>query len=32
MAQGTTTFPTALDVARTNPSNMDSSEAAILAM
>lgn len=32
MAQGTTTFPTALDAARSNPSNMDSSEAAILAM
>jgi len=32
MAQGTTSFPTALDAARTNPSNMDSSEAAILAM
>lgn len=32
MAQGTTTFPTALDSARENPSNMDSSEAAILAM
>lgn len=32
MAQGTTSFPTALDSARENPSNMDSSEAAILAM
>lgn len=32
MAQGTTNFPTSLDTARTNPSNMDSSEAAILAM
>lgn len=32
MAQGTTSFPTALDTARENPSNMDSSEAAILAM
>ena len=32
MAQGTTTFPTALDAARTNPSNMDTSEAALLAM
>jgi hypothetical protein len=32
MAQGTTTFPTAIDAARSNPSNMDSSEAAILAM
>ena len=32
MAQGTTTFPTALDSARSNPSNMDTSEAAILAM
>jgi hypothetical protein len=32
MAQGTTAFPTALDTARENPSNMDSSEAAILAM
>lgn len=32
MAQGTTTFPTSLDAARENPSNMDSSEAAILAM
>lgn len=32
MAQGTTTFPTAIDAARENPSNMDTSEAAILAM
>lgn len=32
MTQGTTNFPTALDTARVNPSNMDSSEAAILAM
>ena len=32
MAQGTTAFPTALDTARSNPSNMDTSEAAILAM
>lgn len=32
MAQGTTTYPTALDAARTNPSNVDSSEAALLAM
>lgn len=32
MAQGSTTFPTTLDSARTNPSNMDSSEAALLAM
>lgn len=32
MAQGTTTFPTAIDAARTNPSNMDTSEAAIIAM
>lgn len=32
MAQGTTTFPTTLDSARTNPSNMDTSEAALLAM
>lgn len=32
MAQGTTTYPTAIDAARTNPSNMDSSEAAIIAM
>ena len=32
MAQGTTSFPTALYTARENPSNMDSSEAAILAM
>ena len=32
MAQGTTTFPTALDSARENPSNMDSSEAAMLAV
>src|SRR5688572_12784541 len=32
MAQGTTTFPTALDTARSNPSNMDSSEAAMLAV
>lgn len=32
MAQGTTTFPTAIDTARSNPSNMDSSEAAIIAM
>ncbi len=32
MAQGTTAFPAALDTARSNPSNMDSSEAAILAM
>lgn len=32
MAQGTTSFPTALDTARSNPSNMDSSEAAVLAM
>ena len=32
MAQGTTNFPAALDTARSNPSNMDTSEAAILAM
>lgn len=32
MTQGTTSFPTALDTARVNPSNMDSSEAALLAM
>jgi hypothetical protein len=32
MAQGSTTYPTAIDTARSNPSNMDSSEAAILAM
>ena len=32
MAQGTTTFPTTIDAARTNPSNVDSSEAAIIAM
>jgi hypothetical protein len=32
MAQGTTNYPTSLDTARENPSNMDSSEAAILAM
>ena len=32
MAQGTTTYPTAIDAARENPSNMDTSEAAILAM
>lgn len=32
MAQGTTNFPAALDTARVLPSNMDSSEAAILAM
>jgi hypothetical protein len=32
MAQGSTSYPTALDTARSNPSNMDSSEAAILAM
>lgn len=32
MAQGTTTFPTTLDTARSNPSNMDSSEAALLAL
>jgi len=32
MTQGTTNFPTALDTPRVNPSNMDSSEAAILAM
>lgn len=32
MAQGTTTYPTTLDAARTNPSNMDTSEAAIIAM
>ena len=32
MAQGTTTFPTTLDAARSNPSNMDTSEAAIIAM
>jgi hypothetical protein len=32
MAQGTTTFPTTLDSERSNPSNMDTSEAALLAM
>lgn len=32
MAQGTTTFPTTLDSERSNPSNMDSSEAALLAL
>jgi hypothetical protein len=32
MAQGTTTFPTTLDSARSDPSNMDTSEAALLAM
>jgi hypothetical protein len=32
MAQGSTTFPTTLDSARSNPSNMDTSEAAMLAM
>lgn len=32
MAQGTTNYPTALDTARENPSNMDSSEAAMLAV
>jgi hypothetical protein len=32
MAQGTTTFPVSIDAARSNPSNMDSSEAAIIAM
>ncbi len=32
MAQGSTTFPTTLDDARSNPSNMDTSEAALLAM
>lgn len=32
MAQGTTNYPGALDAARENPSNMDSSEAAMLAV
>jgi hypothetical protein len=32
MAQGTTTYPTAVDAERTNPSNMDSSEAAMIAV
>lgn len=32
MAQGTTTYPTSIDAARTNPSNMDSSEAAMIAV
>lgn len=32
MSQGTTTFPTTLDTARSEPSNVDTSEAALLAM
>lgn len=32
MAQGTTTYPTTIDAERTNPSNMDSSEAAMIAV
>lgn len=32
MAQGTTTFPTTIDAERSNPSNMDTSEAAMLAV
>lgn len=31
-AQGTTTYPAAIDAVRENPSNMDSSEAAVLAL
>ena len=32
MAQGTTTYPTPIDAERTNPSNMDTSEAAMIAV
>jgi copper(I)-binding protein len=32
MAQGTTTYPTTVDAARTNPSNVDSTEAAMIAV
>lgn len=32
MTQGTTTYPVAIDAERTNPSNVDSSEAAIIAL
>jgi hypothetical protein len=32
MSQGTTTFPTTLDTARTNPSNVETAEAAMLAV